>query len=1629
MSNPVWPNIADALDESLLRQVIEVRTVSGDNDKLQVWYDGTTAGENQNSNAEFTSGIQFIVDLESLSVDAGFQPSINTLRGLGPFDSASFSSTEPSVLEANYIDFAAQFPGVVPTALIELDFADGTLQPGPIFVSNDDGQTGARRLVEFSDSPYFPTLIDSSEKFFTDVVGDGDIDYVAFEVPAGAAFDQFVLADYAGTDQLGFYALTKGGTFDDDAFNGITQNNQSALESNPDVIAFGHFGTTDEVGVVSVGESILSEGLKVSSTEALDPGFYTMLIQNTGDSHIAYKFDFGQGLVVPQLADELTGDAYSGVEDTTFTPITLPSTGQTDGTSESLTWSIPDSVPDWIGLNVNDLTATPPANFSTDDFAADGSVDFYLIATGDDSGNTASVPISLTFESADDDVPEIRGLVDPTWSLQTAEYEYVELTSDDLSQNIDIWDDTNPAFHTFRISNVVAGSSALIGADFGTAQPWAQGSNDVIDGSQKLFWRPAQFASGENLPAFNVAVSDDDSSWSTTTQSVSADVTAAVAPQFANAVLSVDLDLQYQSVISGRLDVTDSDSSDPGNLFFSITGSAQATNPEFSLDSTTGAWSFDIANATQSSRLRYDALADQEAGDLVIPVQVRDQTGYTADQDLLINVFGVNDAPVVPLSQSVSVAANVVSPTLLELPKTDVDRDGLSYSQTSLLVPGLALSSDGVLSFDPQGTTYETLGLGEDSVASIDFTAVDPDGLSDSGTVQVLINGVNDAPELKASATYSTSEDQWFEFDAYDLLVDFDATDVDATDVLQLRIDSVAQNSELEVQAANGAFSPVASGDFSAEIASTAKLRWKANADLNGVFNAFSIAAFDGDKASASKSVQINVSAVDDAPLLVFPAVETVNEGQAFSGALGSVTAYGESESLIYSMEGPDAEFFTLDQVSGSLSLNDVADYESKSSYDLTLRVTDDSTNQLTSASPFTLNVADRQDQSFALVPDGDSQVFIPEQTEDITLDLTYSQDANSVDANIFDLRIDYDSSRLDFVDSQSSLLELSGVDLTDDGLGQLRVSTSAAASLKDLGSLGSLHFDVKSDAAIATYDFGLEVISADNNFEHLSTGAVVAPDADAFINGDGAMDLFIFQNPLAISTSAKTVSLLDLDDVTLPFTKSLTALRSTEEADQLTVSQSLSFEANGGNDQIDLSGISPGDVVLGRLGAGRDNLIIPVNEHSGVMIEDFELGLDTLSVGVDGVKLQRRDAVLKELFGDQSESDGLFGARPDFQMQFSPVVLDLDGGVQHLISNQSPLIDSSVFLEPGSQGQALHVSFAGPSSGITLSDRVGTVSGPWQWDVAADSLSATLRRSDGRSDIPADLSDLRSVADDLVAVSGSGSGQARLSLEWVSGTGDTTTMQRDVALIPQPSVAAGITSFKQAGPVQIALAKPSDAVHPLVVEASAGSDSITLLSDALSGQTDKAFGGRGGDLLIAGDGDRLLGGLDHDTLIARAGLGVAQLTGDSGNDVLVGAQHDVLIGGSGNDVLVARGLGNKMRGGVGADVFVLADASLALHSVGLRPNRVLDFQPGVDQIAINLPGITEEDLIVSGFGPGAKIELTAEFANQIGRDSTAIGIVQNVSPNSLDKSQMLNQHLTVSADTLSRVSVMDQTI
>ena len=93
------------------------------------------------------------------------------------------------------------------------------------------------------------------------------------------------------------------------------------------------------------------------------------------------------------------------------------------------------------------------------------------------------------------------------------------------------------------------------------------------------------------------------------------------------------------------------------------------------------------------------------------------------------------------------------------------------------------------------------------------------------------------------------------------------------------------------------------------------------------------------------------------------------------------------------------------------------------------------------------------------------------------------------------------------------------------------------------------------------------------------------------------------------------------------------------------------------------------------------------------------------------------------------------------------------------------------------------------------------------------------------------------------------------------------------------------------------------------------------------------------------------------------------------------------------------------------------------------RPNRVLDFQPGVDQIAINLPGITEEDLIVSGFGPGAKIELTAEFANQIGRDSTAIGIVQNVSPNSLDKSQMLNQHLTVSADTLSRVSGMDQTI
>ncbi|WP_300534933.1 calcium-binding protein [uncultured Mameliella sp.] len=172
------------------------------------------------------------------------------------------------------------------------------------------------------------------------------------------------------------------------------------------------------------------------------------------------------------------------------------------------------------------------------------------------------------------------------------------------------------------------------------------------------------------------------------------------------------------------------------------------------------------------------------------------------------------------------------------------------------------------------------------------------------------------------------------------------------------------------------------------------------------------------------------------------------------------------------------------------------------------------------------------------------------------------------------------------------------------------------------------------------------------------------------------------------------------------------------------------------------------------------------------------------------------------------------------------------------------------------------------------------------------------------------------------------------------------------------------------------------------------GGDSADTLS---GGNQDDLLVGRGGDDSLDGglDNDFILGGTGNDELLGGGGndtlngnSGADQILGDTGSDVLVGqggddrleggdnddtldggAGDDVLEGDAGNDILRGRSGEDELAGGLGrdfltggqdADVFVFR--ALAETVVGAMRDQILDFEQGVDLIAVAglSPGVFE---------------------------------------------------------------------
>lgn len=285
-----------------------------------------------------------------------------------------------------------------------------------------------------------------------------------------------------------------------------------------------------------------------------------------------------------------------------------------------------------------------------------------------------------------------------------------------------------------------------------------------------------------------------------------------------------------------------------------------------------------------------------------------------------ISVTPVNDAPVAQ-NQSVSVLMN--STTAITLIATDVDNDPLTYLIVTPPGQGAVVLAGAVATYTPI-TGY----LGSDTFT---FKANDGTLESNTATVNLTVKTDNNAP-VAQNQSVETPEDTAI---GITLL----ATDADILDSLTFSV----------VQPAHGVV-----------VLSGAVATYTPALNYNGS-DSFTFTATDGIAVSNVATVTITVLAVNDNPTNLALSNSIVAENTAIGTLVGtfSTTDPDTGDTFNYSFAAGGADNAAFNIAGDQLFTNALFDFETKSSYSIWIRTTDQGQGNLFFEKDFTITVTD----------------------------------------------------------------------------------------------------------------------------------------------------------------------------------------------------------------------------------------------------------------------------------------------------------------------------------------------------------------------------------------------------------------------------------------------------------------------------------------------------------------------------------------------------------------------------------------------------------------------------------------------------------------------------------------------
>ncbi|GIT86743.1 S-layer family protein [Roseobacter sp. OBYS 0001] len=176
-------------------------------------------------------------------------------------------------------------------------------------------------------------------------------------------------------------------------------------------------------------------------------------------------------------------------------------------------------------------------------------------------------------------------------------------------------------------------------------------------------------------------------------------------------------------------------------------------------------------------------------------------------------------------------------------------------------------NGDGTFDYNPNGQ-FETLGVGETAVDTFTYMISDGNGGVDSATVNITINGVNDAPVASDDALAVTEDTSG------SVVATANDTDIDGDDVEITSVDDLATIGAVLVEADNDTITYDTNGQF------------ETLAQGETATDSFSYTVTDGNGGTATATVDVTITGVNDGPVAQDDTVTTDEDTGIIGGSV-----------------------------------------------------------------------------------------------------------------------------------------------------------------------------------------------------------------------------------------------------------------------------------------------------------------------------------------------------------------------------------------------------------------------------------------------------------------------------------------------------------------------------------------------------------------------------------------------------------------------------------------------------------------------------------------------------------------------------------------------------------------------